>query len=88
MENDYFDKRYIKKWTDFDIEAEHRRGYYDGYITALKNFDTVMNAGFTCDKAYDYCERFWKNELGEWAISELGNNKLPPEIVVEIVIKK
>ncbi len=83
MENDYIDKRYIRNWTDFDVEAERRLSYYNGYITALKNFDALMNAGFAHDMAYDYCEQFWNNELWDWVMSELGNNKQPPEIVVK-----
>jgi len=83
MENDYIDKRYIRKWADVDLEAERRQGYYDGFMAALKTFDAVINAGFTCDVAYDYCEQFWKNELREWVMSELGYDKQPPEIVLK-----
>jgi len=76
-------KKYIASEIDVEREAAYRSGYYDGFWAALRTFDTVMNAGFTRDVAFEYCVEFWKTDLWEWVKSELGSNSLAPEIVTE-----
>ena len=62
-------KKYIASEIDVEREAAYRSGYYDGFWAALRTFDTVMNAGFTRDIAFEYCVEFWKTDLWEWVKS-------------------
>jgi hypothetical protein len=66
--------------TEEGREAEYRRGYCDGWISAVEEMFALMCAGFSRYEAYSACWDHWDTELAEWQKTDLDHVVLPPPL--------
>lgn len=73
--------RLDKLYTEEEREANYRRGYTDGFITAVNAFYTLMaENGMTRAEAYDRCWKHWEQTLTAWECGDCSKVVFPPEL--------
>lgn len=61
-------------------EADYRRGYYQGYIQAIEDFQALTKQGFSAGRSVKIAMDFALTDLKEWRAGELSVRIAPPNI--------
>ena len=67
-------KEYHETLEETATEADYRRGYADGYITALQDYAGGLENEDIPDELFD----FWQADLTTWALGDASKRIEPP----------